>query len=288
MITDTPNVYAGFGVEVSALNRTTATTTAVGLTLGAVALAGSATGLSSSSITQAAIDGAAVTANAGPIDVAANDGVNLTFVDGSGSGGIVGGSGAVAVGVVKDTTTAALSAAKTKSGGDTDVEADSAETLSTQAFSGAFGAVGIGGTVAVMSIAPTTTATIDSGSLVEAAGALNVVANDSLDLPNDLVGTVAAGALAGVGFAVEVITVHDTVDAHILDATASGKQGVSVEATGQRAFAATLVAVGAAGGIGIDGAVSVVFLGSDLDSNSSGQVSSAKIAPTTACSVPRA
>jgi hypothetical protein len=272
LIVDTQNVDAGLGVEVSALNRTTATTTAVGVAIGAVGLAGSATGLSSSSTTQAAIDGATVTANDGPIDVAANNAVNLTFQDGSGAGGIVGGGGAVAVGIVSDTTTAALAGALTTSGGDTDVEADSAETLSTQAFTGAVGAAGIGGTVAVMSIAPTTTASIDSGSIVAASGALHVDANDTLDLPDDFVGTVAAGILAGVGFAVEVITVHDTVDAHIADATASGNQGVTVAATGDRAFAATLVAVGAAGGIGIDGAVSVVSLGADLDSTSSGQV----------------
>ncbi len=110
----------------------------------------------------------------------------------------------------------------------------------------AFGlGAGIGGTVAVMSLSPTTTASVDSKSDVTANGSLNVNANDVLQLPNDVIGTAAVGGIGGEGFTVEVITVHDTVDAHIADSTASGAQGVSVEANGQRTFDATVVAFGA-------------------------------------------
>ena len=266
-------VDAGNGVEISALNRTNVTTTAIGVAIGIAGVAGSASGVKSSSTTIAAVDDAKVNAMSGPIDVAANDAVAVTFMDGAGAGGVAGIGGAVAVGIINDTTIAALAGAGTLSGGDTDVEADSAETLSTQAGMAAFGlGAGIGGTVAVMSLSPTTTASVDSKSDVTANGSLNVNANDVLQLPNDVIGTAAVGGIGGEGFTVEVITVHDTVDAHIADSTASGTQGVSVEANGQRTFDATVVAFGAGVGAGIDGAVSVLTLGADLDSTSSGQV----------------
>ena len=266
-------VEAANGVEISALNRTNVATTAIGGAIGIAGVAGSASGVESSSTTIAAVDDATVNATRGPLDVAANDAVGVTFKDGAGAGGVAGVGGAVAVGIVNDTTTAKLAGAGTSSGGDTDVEADSAETLSTQAGAAAFGVGGgIGGTVAVMSLAPTTIASVDSSSNVVANGSLNVIANDALQLPNDVLGTAAVGGIAGVGFTVEVITVHDTVDAHIADSVASGDQGVAVKATGQRAFDATVVAFGGGVGAAIDGAVSVVTLGADLDSTSSGQV----------------
>ena len=90
--------------------------------------------------------------------------------------------------------------------------------------------------------------------------------------PNDVIGTAAVGGIGGEGFTVEVITVHDTVDAHIADSTASGHQGVSVEANGQRTLMRPSSPSEAARGAGIDGAVSVLTLGADLDSTSSGQV----------------
>ena len=273
LIANTVNVTADQGVEVSALNRTTAATTAAGAAIGLfVGVAGSASGVNSGSTTEAAISNAEVTANKGPIDVAANDAVDVTFTDGAGAFGLAGVGGSVAVGIVNDTTLATIVGASTSSGGNTDVEADSAETLQTQAGEGSVGAGAIGGTVAVMSISPTTSAFVDSGSIVQAAGTLNVNANDTLQLPDDVIGTAAVGVIAGAGVSVEVITVQSTVDAYVADATVNAAQGVSVEANGKRSFSTTVVAFGGGGIGGISGAVSVIDLGADLDSTSSSQV----------------
>jgi hypothetical protein len=281
-LTDGTGSTAG-DVDVDAISRAAVTSITAGLAGSiVVAFAGGASGVKLANVTQAYIGNGSIVDATGGLTVLADDGVSVTPYDGFlGTGGAVGLGGAVAVALLGDVTTADITSATTNAAGPTSVQAHSAEVVAPVAATlAASGGVGLGGSTAVVLLDGTTAASINSSMVNQNAAyaggtgqSVTVDADDSVD-ETDGVGTLAAGVvLAGIGAGADVVTDKNAVDAHIADSQVTAALGqVNVSATSAKDIASYAFAFAFGNSFGISGAVSVLSIGTGLDSAAQSQV----------------
>ncbi|MGA2700304.1 MAG: hypothetical protein ABSH35_04325 [Isosphaeraceae bacterium] len=268
------------GVEVSALTRETVGTTTVGLGVGLYAgVAGGASAADVTTATEAYITDGSTVDSDGNLTVLANSGVTVTPSDGVLGAGAVGGGGGIAVGLIGQTTLAQIDASTTNASGLTDVEADSTETVNSTAVAAGGGIVGIAGAIAVVSLSSATSASIvDSNVNQDSSYAVSgqnveVLANDTASV-TDKIGSAAIGAVAA-GAGIDVISVENTVDANISGSSKVSAMGsVQVLATATENVSSTAFSFAVSGGVSLNGTVSVIGIGSGLDSKGLSQLNS--------------
>ena len=296
---DGAQVRAQRDVSVLAQSQQEVLSIAAGLGVaGSVAVAGSTTVLSMSGTTQAVTGTGSVVDADGNVRIRAVDDTQTDVIDGSLSAGfgVAGVGGAVGVVRVHKDTTAGVgvnatvnarglgtSTLQALSGDDLtgrvgitglSVEARSSEDLFAVAASGAGGFyAGVSGAVHVASLDSDTTAAIGAGARINqgVVGAsttqdVNVSASNSATLSAG-VGSLGLGAV-GVSGAVDVTLVRNDTTADIGNAAlVTARRDVDVNALSQTDVNSVVVSAG--GGIGaVAGAVSVVSVGSGLDSAS--------------------
>src|SRR5208282_3085316 len=268
------------GVEVSALTRETVGTTTVGLGVGLYAgVAGGASAADVTTATEAYITDGSTVDSDGNLTVLANSGVTVTPSDGVLGAGAVGGGGGIAVGLIGQTTLAQIDASTTNASGLTDVEADSTETVNSTAVAAGGGIVGIAGAIAVVSLSSATSASIvDSNVNQDSSYAVSgqnveVLANDTASV-TDRIGSAAIGAVAA-GAGIDVISVENTVDANISGSSKVSAMGnVQVLATATDNVSSTAFSFAVSGAVSLNGTVSVIGIGSGLDSKGLSQLNS--------------
>jgi hypothetical protein len=151
------------------------------------------------------------------------------------------------------------------------VEADSTETVTGLAIAvGAGGIAGVAGAIAVVSRAAEVTADISNSNVNQDASFSNSNQNVTVKAKgtsrvSDTLGALGAGFNAGVGAGVAVITIKDTLDAHVGDNSRVSAEGnIDVEADGDKTF--TSKAFSFAGGVARGNCtVSVIGVGVGLD-----------------------
>jgi filamentous hemagglutinin family protein len=269
------------GVEVNALSREKVKSSVAGVSVGGFSVAGAVSVAETSSTTEAFIKEADVNSD-GNLTVLANTGTDLDLRAGLlAAGAAVGAGGSVAVGNIGTTTKAYLIGAETNAKGATTVDARSVEKAKIQVgTAGAGGMAGLAGAVAVNSIDADTHAFVDSGTRASRINQdanyatttqdVTVSAKDTATIDDDA-GTLAVGGAVGVGATVDVTTIKNDTRAYIgNNTTVNAGRNVLVKAESAKSVDSLVVAF-AAGAVGIQGAVSVVAVGSGLDSSGAGE-----------------
>jgi hypothetical protein len=274
-------VYAGGDVEVSALTRENVTSATAGAGVGTyVGFAGGASGVNIGGSTMATINDSSAVYSHGNLTVRADDGVNLHLGDGVLGGSLaVGAGGAIAVALDGHTTSATIDSSTTDATGLTLVQADSAETLLDVAVAAGIGGIaGVAGAVGVVSLTAGVTAAIIAAdvnqdeSYKNSGQGVTVKATDNASVTDGL-GGLAGSLIAGVGAAVDVITIKDTVDAYVGDSSKVSAGGdITVEADGDKTFSSNVFSFALGGSASLNGTVTVVGIGGGLDSQGTSQI----------------
>ena len=282
--TDEDHIYTGEGLDVSALSREKILSASAGVGVGFYAgVAGAASGVKSTSDTDAFIRLAKVTSDAG-VSVDANSRVELELYDGAIGGGIVGAGGSVAVGLMDGNTRAYIEGATLVSDDSVQVNSDATENVSVLVGTLAVGGTGLGGSVSVVETHSNTGAWI--GAYVPNSGAATnasvtsglhtkVKAASKTTFDNDI----GAGALGGggIGASIDVVTVKNAVDAHIgANSVVTAEGNVTVEAEANRTIDSMVMAFAGGATFGISGAVSVISVGTGLDTTGNEQATPAQ------------
>ena len=185
-------------------------------------------------------------------------------------GGVAGVGGSVVVTTIQNDTSAQILASTTDAVGATNVVAESVEDVMTFAATGAIGGyLGAAGSVVVNTVEPVTTAAIDGLSWVNQDNTftnslqnVNVTASDTVRVtstPGAL-----GGGLVGVAASIDVANVNPATTALIGTAVVVHAGGdVSVLANENRDVHSTVVSFGA-GAVGVQGAISVVNIGTTM------------------------
>ncbi|MEO1524778.1 MAG: NosD domain-containing protein [Planctomycetota bacterium] len=281
------------GLAVTATNRDDIESYTISAGFGTVGIAISA-GVNVANITTHSGLGAGAVVNSDLTDANAEQSVRIAsgsdFQHVAIAAGFAGGFGAVApvagVTVLTNQTTADLGAASVQAIGDVEVVTHACQDILLVGFGAAGGAVGVGGTVDVLTINSTSLATIAQNAVVLAHDDVIVWATDDTDF--DIFTGSAAAGLGGVGISVGVVlvdkvtaaTIHDgaQVDALALapddfSQALDGENtdgnfgtfesgGIVVQAESSETFAHLGVAAGA-GFVGVAGAVTVTLIDSD-------------------------
>ncbi|MCM2265025.1 MAG: leukotoxin LktA family filamentous adhesin, partial [Desulfuromonadales bacterium] len=274
-------MYANGGVEINALTREKVASKVAGVSVGGYSVAGAVAVAETASTNEAYIREANVNSN-GNLDVLANDRADIDINAGLiSAGATLGAGGSVAVSNIANTTKAYMTGAVTNAKGTTKVDAQSVEDAVIRVgTAGGGGMAGLAGAVAVNSIGATTQAHVNSGTRVSSlnqdaayatlAQDVTVSAKDTATIDDDA-GTLAVGGIAGVGATVDVATIKNDTRAYVGDnTTVSAGRNVLVKAESTKSVDSLAVAF-AAGAVGIQGAVSVVAVGSGLDSAGAGE-----------------
>ncbi len=272
------------GVEVGAWSRETVQSITGGVAAAGLAgVAGGASGVNVSGSTQAYIGASSTVNTTGNLNVVANDESKLTLDDGYiGAAGAVGSGGSVAVALLGNVTTADITNSTTNANGETQVEADSHETVSDVVVAvGAGGALGLGLSAGVVLLHGTTAASINAANVNQNAAfatgssqSVVVHANDTVNQSNDL-GTIGAGVVnGGVGAGVNVVVIENAVDAHVAQSNVQAAQGaVDIAATGNKTVTTDVFSFAGGADFAVDGALALISIGTGLDTQGSGQLS---------------
>ncbi|WP_295882586.1 calcium-binding protein [uncultured Thiohalocapsa sp.] len=278
---DTDRVYAGDGLEVSALSREDVLTASVGVGGGLYAgIAGAASAVDSSSSTHAYLDRGQVLAT-GRVDIAADSRVRAEYGVGAGAVGVVGAGGAVAVGIFGGSTRAYVVGSSVNATGSISVSARAVEDFDLFAGTASVGGAALAGAVTVLTTGSLTEAFIGRDaagrdSTLTAGGAVLVSAIGTT-YADDIAGSITAGGIAA-GAAVDVIIIKNTVGAAIGDGTSvTAADDVDVTAEATRDVDSLVIAGGGgAGSVGIAGSISVVSIGTGItDDDASGEAAPA-------------
>ncbi len=276
-------VYAGGGgVEVGALTRENLMSVIAGASVGLyVGLAGGASAAIVDSSTTATIGNQSIVDSDGGIAVLASSGVVLNLDDGVLGGSVgVGAGGSIAVGLIGQTTSATIDSSTTNASGETQVKADSTETVNSVVVAvGAGGVAGIAISLALVESTNTTSATIvdskvnQDSSYAGPSQSVSVEADDKASVTDGIGGAALAGGV-GLGAGVDVVSIKNSVDAHIAgNSLVNASGGVSVVATGTKDVSSTPISLSAAIGLALNGTVSVISIGGGLDSTGTGKLS---------------
>ncbi|HEV7301125.1 MAG TPA: hypothetical protein VGN72_17295 [Tepidisphaeraceae bacterium] len=249
-----------------------------------VGLAGSVSVVKVDTTNEAAIDRSTVKAG-GNLTVMADDEVVFgKQADGTVTGilagsigiGKVGGGvgGTVLVNLIDNTTIARITDSSTDASGTTTVKADQFTDVVSYGAAAAGGLyVGIAGTTSVNSVSNTTTAKIEeltgttavnqTPSYKAASQHVNVQAVDNTTIESKI-GAISGSGVLGAGASVDVTTIKNSTAAVIGGGTAVSAGGnVTVDADGTKSV--NIITVAAGGGlVGVQGAVSVVYIGGTL------------------------
>ncbi|MCA9197242.1 MAG: hypothetical protein KDA87_06875, partial [Planctomycetales bacterium] len=234
--------------------------------------------------TSSSIEGSSIQ-SARDAKVDANSNVDGTLGVGSLGGGLIlGASGSVVVGTFGGSTQAFVRGSDVTANRDILIDASSVEDVELIGATAAGGIVGVGGTVSVVSADSETRAFVDTldplgsptTSSLDAGQDVKISAMNTAEYDN-IAGTVAGGA-AGLGASVDVITIKNSVDAHVgANSEVTAVRDVKVDADAVRDVSSNVIAF-AGGGLGIAGAVSVISIGSGMDATSHGEASAANSA----------
>ncbi|MFB3077457.1 MAG: beta strand repeat-containing protein, partial [Lysobacterales bacterium] len=268
-------IFAGNGVEVSALSREGFSTTAIGIGAGLFAgVAGAASAIKSDSTTEAFIRNADVDAIMN-IEVDADSAVHMLFVDGAVAAGAVGSGGSVGVGLFKGETKAYVEGSTLDASGDIVVTAESTEETLVIITTASVGIGALAGAVSVMDFSSSTDAYI-TDSTASADQDVIVSANNTTQVNQDpntsdaiifVTGTASVGGV-GAGASVDVITVKNNVNAYIGDdSTITAGRHVHVLASTDRDINSTVIAFSGGLVAGISGAITVISVGTGLDAD---------------------
>lgn len=275
------SVKAENGVEVkSTTDEKVNSIIASGGISGTAAVTGSVAVIDVDSTNEAFIENAAVDAK-GDIKVLADDDVDVDGIAGSlNIGGVAGAGGSVVVTNIENDTTARITDSKTNATGVTEVNADSTTDVTAYTASGNLGGyAGVGGAVTVNTIATTTKALInevsgtteinESSSYAGAGQDVKIIAKDTTKL-NSKDGNISGGVGVGIGAAIDVATVRNTVTASIGDNTkVSADRDVLVQASSNKDIDSVTVAAAGGAGMGVAGSVSIINVGSAISGEGS-------------------
>jgi hypothetical protein len=252
-------------------------------------LAGSAAAVKTASATNAYISGdTTVSTTGGTLSVTANDTVqfpnDLSQLSGFAAGSLTGGGGfglgaSIAVALIEDTTQAYINGPTVTASGDVTISANTTEDLPIYVgTAGLGGSADLSGAIAYVDTATATTANITSATVSSSTGDVSVTAGDTTAI-TDQVGTADLAAGGELGAAIDILTSQNTVTADIgAGSTVDASSGsVTVSATATRNISSTVIAAGAAGGLSLSGAISLVDIGVGLSppSQQSSDVSTA-------------
>ncbi|HEY9380770.1 MAG TPA: leukotoxin LktA family filamentous adhesin, partial [Burkholderiales bacterium] len=193
-------------------------------------------------------------------------------ISGAGKGAI---GGAVSSNTVANTIDAAINDSTLTIDGDTEVDAASGSDIWSMAVAGAAaGPVAANGSVAVNTLANTTTAKVSGGSVT--AGNLNVTASERNDATDErssiwaLAGAVSGAGKAAVAGASAINTIANNLDAQIENASVDvGTGGVTVETQAGAEIKSAAVAGGGAGVAAVTGSVAVNTIASQATAKAS-------------------
>lgn len=225
----------------------------------------------------------------GNLAVEAEEDTRMDLYTVSGTGGLVGVSGALSVGVIDNTTKAYVEgnsdpgkASVLKVAGNTAIEASSSQDINTVTVSASGGGVGIAGGVAVKILKSETTAFIGENTQVNPTlGASTQNVTVSAEDTSKLSGVSGGGAIGAyaVGAVADVNIIRNTTAAYVGDSAHVNAGGdVVLSATSSKDVQASAIA--ASGGLsgGIAGSVSLAIVGAELDSTSQESLGSGKTA----------
>ena len=287
---DLDPIYAS-SIEVSALSRESLDTYAIGVAGGAsFNISGAAGAIKSTSSTSAYVDRAKVDAS-GDMTIEADSRVFGRYIVGSGGGGIFGFGASVAVGLFGGTTEAYAVGADLDAGNDITINAESTEDASYLAVAGAVGGTAPAGVVLVQENTSTTRAylgsyipasgspvdsTADAGQDVLVTASNETGINQGEQTYEEILGAIAVGG-GGAGATVSVITLKNTVDAHIgADTIVNAERDVNVTAQIDHHIDEVLVAFGGGAVLGVAGAVGIVNVGTGMESTGENQATPAQ------------
>ena len=283
--TETDNIYAGGTVEVFAISREALTSVTVGAGIGLYAgVAGSGVGYKNNSDTKAYIEDMTVAADVDVI-VQANAAVNATFGAGALGGGIGGVGGGVVVALFERDVEAYINDADIDAR-DVKVDADDTEEMNTSVATGAVGGTAVAGAVHVAETKTEVKAYIGDAILdagfptdVTATRDIEVTADGTTKINQASSAFVGSGAIGGggAGASVEVITVKTAVLASIgATVKASSGRHTKVDSNAQRNVDSQVIALAGGAVFGVSGAVSVISIGSGMETTGFGQVSASQ------------
>ncbi|MCP5145111.1 MAG: leukotoxin LktA family filamentous adhesin [Gammaproteobacteria bacterium] len=218
----------------------------------------------------------------GDLLVHANQNTAVNFFTLSGAGGATAAvSGALAVGVIANTTQAYIEDADNAGDGvDIDaagtltVKAESEEAFISGTVSGAVsGMAGIAGALAVKVVASDTQAYIGDYAAVNqrlngATQDVNVLADDTVTIHGES-GAAAQGSIAAVGATAEISIVRNTTAAFLGEHTElAADRDLLIDATSTKNTQAAALAASGSISVGISGAVALASVGASLDQQS--------------------
>ena len=283
------NVY-GRDVEVSTQTYESVTQATGGAAVAGVAIGGSVNVVNLANTNAAYIQGSNVW-SLGDLSVRADDIARIDSDTGMVAGSLGVSAGAsIAVNTISNTTRATLRGAWVNAIGATTISADTDESIVTEVATGAIGLTGggVGAAITVNAINTTTEAIVESGasraSMINnfapfrAGGALSpgagqrvtISADDNASIRN-WGGTVAGGTLGGVGATIDVGTIKNRTVARVGQQSSIDAAGsFSLTARSARLMESTVKAYGGAT-VALNGAISVLSMGSPLDTAGAGQ-----------------
>ncbi|EAR60225.1 type I secretion target repeat protein [Oceanospirillum sp. MED92] len=273
------DIYAADGISVNATSDENLSTVAVsvggGLYVGA---SGTASAFKSSSLTEAYVSDADLISD-GAITISADSDVDMSFVDTSIALGAAGAGASVSVALFDGTTKAYTTQSSTlTTTGSVSVLATSKETSDAFIGAGAGGLGSLAASVGVLSSTSHTSAALGASTTVNAS-AVTVDAENTINVNKEaasLVGSASVGG-GGAGASVDVITINNTVDAHIGDNSVITTAGaVRVDAKSTRNVESNVVGFAGGAGLAISGAVSYISIGSAPDSENNGELDSSQ------------
>ncbi|NOG32822.1 hypothetical protein HLB35_15595 [Halomonas sp. TBZ9] len=274
-------ISADGDVRVDAQSDVRLETYVVGVSIGLVSVAGSASALDVSSSTSARIMGISVDAD--NILVQSKSETLLTYIVGTAAAGLSASLGAsLSVGLISPDTTAEVHGAALTAKGDITVAADQRAAVEvTMGTVSLDGLAAVAGTVSVLTSDASASAFV--GDLLDTDG--HVVANSTLKADGDInitavnrtiinpwdefaanfIGTLSAGGVAGAGASVDVMVLRETVYATVGDNTTleAGNQ-INIDAHLERDLTSLVMGFSVSVGAALTGSISVLSLGQGL------------------------
>lgn len=271
------------GIDVHAQSSGSIESLAAGASVaGAVSAAGSVSiGLLASSTSATVAD--ATLQSEKHIAVRADDSAVVDLAGGTVSGSLVAGLGVtVSFAQLTNTTTAQLLGGSSNARGTTSVLAHSTSDAAAKTATIGAGTVAGAGSISIVQVAPHTVAAIDRGnggiarvnqdlSYRNAQQDVTVLADQDVKV-DDITGGLSASLLGGIGASLDLISVRGGVEARIGGGSlVQAGRAVLVQADGNKDIDSIVVALAGTAGFALNGAISLVSVGTGLSSDGRGQ-----------------
>ena len=259
-------------VEVSTASRETIEMDVLGVTGGAVSLAGGISVAEIKSVNQAFIRDSQVTSG-GDLAILANDITKISSVVSTDAVGVFAGGAAIGFNTIENVVQAQVLGGQLFASNDMDIKANSQESITTVSHALGAGLASLAGTVTINTIENTTEATVGNGDQFSQLNVVSpvstgqpplqyvtIAANDKAAITNDQ-GSQAGSFAAAAGAAVEFANIRNRTVAEVgPESLVNATKDVTIDAQSDRKLDSELVAFGG-GLVGLSGAVSVLTLG---------------------------